>query len=162
MELKLQTQWNRAMVLKVEANMWDKEADNHLLSLESFVQKPDMNFGKSSLLCAKFGLIRAKVDGLWAEMYGVWARAGAIRAELAEMKARAAALRAESSALWNTSVEEAYGNISMEWTSNGGCKLENGDLYELPREPYSYNSRGVVGGTLGEFFGVEDPPRLWR
>ena len=52
-----------------------------------------------------------------------------LRAEGNKFYAEGEKLWAEGDKLWAEAILEVYGNIKIEWTSNG-CKLENGEEYK--------------------------------
>ena len=73
----------------------------------------------------------AEGDKLWAEGNKLWAEGNKLWAEGNKLRAEGNKLRAEGDKLWAEALIEARGNISIEWLSDGSCKLENGEVFCL-------------------------------
>lgn len=65
---------------------------------------------------------------LQAEGDKLWAEGDKLRAEGDKLRAEGDKLCAEGGKLWLNAVIKEYGNIRIQWTSEG-CELENGDKY---------------------------------
>jgi cell division protein FtsB len=74
--------------------------------------------------------LRAEGDKLWAEGDKLWAEGNKIRAEGDKLRAEGRKLRAEGDKLWAEGVIEAYGNVTIEWTSYNHCIVNGTDEFK--------------------------------
>ena len=73
--------------------------------------------------------LRAEGDKLWAEGSKLRAEGNKLWAEGDKLRAEGDKLWAEGDKLWAEAVIESYGNVTIEWITNGKCIVNGTDTY---------------------------------